>query len=475
VVGEILSNTFTEETLLHGGIHLTQHDLIIVGAGPAGAHLAKEAAELGLDVLLLERLSQNRVGDKVCGEGIALHHLKNAGIPYPTGKELGTAINGIDIYPPSMQNYITVSQRAEGEPCDGWTIDRVHFGQRLLTYAEKAGADIHDQVHVLEPLLENSRVIGVTYKDTRTNIMEKATGRVTVDATGMSATLRRRIRHPLIESQIALHDQAVCYREILELKEPFEPTDRCWIIMDDRYSPGGYIWIFPKGGTIANVGLGTQGGQGYKPKELYYQFLASRPLFKDAKVIHGGGGAAPIRRPLWSYVADGIVFIGDSGCHVNPIHGGGIGSGIEAGHVVAPVIKAAIEANDVSITSLWDFNVQYNRHHYGQKIASLDLMRRLLQEVGNQEFEFVINNRIITTEDLLKANAGERLQLSAADKAGRLIRGLRKFGLMRRIQKVSGAMSEMLGLYRNFPTNIDDFTTWQKKVIQIYQRLGYSP
>ncbi len=452
---------------------MSQHDLIIVGAGPAGAHLAKRASQLGLDVLVLERLPRERVGDKVCGEGIALHHLKNTDIPYPTGKELGNTINGIDIYPPNMKNYVTISQRVEGEPCDGWTIDRIYFGQRLLGYAEKAGAIITDNAHVLEPLFDNNTVIGVKYKETQTKRTKEAHGKVTVDASGMSATLRRKIKNPLIESTIALRDQAVCYREILELQEPFEPADRCWIIMNDRYSPGGYIWIFPRGGKLANVGLGTQGGKGHRPKALYTKFLSTNPIFKDAKLIHGGGGTAPIRRPLWSYVADGIAFIGDSGCHVNPIHGGGIGSAIEAGHVLAPVIKHAIEANDVSTSGLWSFNVEYNRNHYGQKIASLDLMRHLLQEVGNEEFNYVINNRILTTEDLLRANAGIGLQLSAFDKAGRLLRGLRKLGLLRRIQKVSQGMSEMLSLYQNFPEAPDTFEPWKDRVVRVYHDLGY--
>ncbi len=454
---------------------MSQHDLIVVGAGPGGAHLAKEAAQLGLDVLVLERLSRNRVGDKVCGEGIALHHLKNAGIPYPTGKELGNTINSIDIYPPSMKNYITVSQRLEGEPCDGWTIDRIYFGQRLLGYAEKAGAHIQDHANVLDPIFDNGTVIGVKYKDTKTNALHEAHAKVTVDASGMSASLRRKMKDPNIEQKIALRDQAVCYREILELRAPFEPADRCWIIMDDQFSPGGYIWIFPRGGNVVNVGLGTQGGQGHRPKELFKHFLTTNPIFKGAKVIHGGGGAAPIRRPLWSYVANGIVFVGDTGCHVNPIHGGGIGSAIEAGHVAAPVIKQAIEAGDISTAGLWQFNVDYNQKGYGQKIASLDLMRHLLQEVGNEEFEFVINNRILTTEDLLRANAGEGLELSAIDKAGRLLRGLRKLGLLRRIQSVSRAMAKMLALYQTFPESPAQFDPWKLQVIQLYQDLGYQP
>ncbi|MFW9831993.1 MAG: NAD(P)/FAD-dependent oxidoreductase, partial [Candidatus Thorarchaeota archaeon] len=221
---------------------MSQHDLIVVGAGPGGAHLAKRAAELGLDVLVLERLPRDRVGDKVCGEGIALHHLKNVGIPYPTGKELGTAINGIDIYPPNMANFVTISQRIKGEPCDGWTLDRLFFGQRLLSYAKHSGAQIRDHSHVVEPIVKEGAVTGVKYKDKTTNKTKTAKAKVTVDASGMSASIRRRLQNPLIESTISLNDQAVCFREILRLQKPFEPADRCWIIMDDRYSPGGYIW-----------------------------------------------------------------------------------------------------------------------------------------------------------------------------------------------------------------------------------------
>jgi len=454
---------------------VSQHDLIVVGAGTTGAHLARKAAELGLDVLLLERSPRNRVGDKVCGEGIALHHLKNAGIPYPAGKELGTAVNGIDIYPPSMQSFVTVSQRLPGEPCDGWTIDRLLFGQRLLKYAEEAGVHIRDNAHVMEPLLENGHVRGVRYRDAKTKKLHAVKAPVTADASGMSATLRRSIRHPLVENVVELRDQAVCYREILRLQQTPDHPDRCVIIMDERYAPGGYIWIFPKGGTVVNVGVGTQGGQRHHPTALYQQFSASKPMCIGAEALSGGGGAAPIRRPLWSYAADGALFLGDAACHVNPIHGGGIGPGLEAADVAAPVIKAAIEARDTTVTGLWPFNVAYNRSHYGQKIASLDLMRRLLQEVGNEEFEFVMNNRIITTDDLLRANAGQGLQLSAADKAGRFIRGLGKLKLLRRIQKVSQAMTSMLELYRGFPSAPTEFGTWRMKVERIYTSLGYQP
>ena len=45
---------------------MEKHEVIIVGAGPAGLQLAKILAENGKDVLVLERLSEEKIGSKLC-------------------------------------------------------------------------------------------------------------------------------------------------------------------------------------------------------------------------------------------------------------------------------------------------------------------------------------------------------------------------------------------------------------------------
>jgi menaquinone-9 beta-reductase len=45
-----------------------QADVIVVGAGPAGASAAYHLAEAGVDVLLLEKSTFPR--DKICGDGL---------------------------------------------------------------------------------------------------------------------------------------------------------------------------------------------------------------------------------------------------------------------------------------------------------------------------------------------------------------------------------------------------------------------
>ena len=65
-------------------------DVIIVGAGPAGASLAAKLAAAGVDTLLLDRAHFPR--DKVCGDFVgplALAELATIGIP-PAETEGGT-------------------------------------------------------------------------------------------------------------------------------------------------------------------------------------------------------------------------------------------------------------------------------------------------------------------------------------------------------------------------------------------------
>ena len=76
---------------------------------------------------------------------------------------------------------------------------------------------------------------------------------------------------------------------------------------------------------IGPIGLGVFTDYKGKVKDYYHEnafknFIKTRSI----KIISSGGGVVPVRRPLWSCAADGIIFIGDAGCQVNPLHGGGI-------------------------------------------------------------------------------------------------------------------------------------------------------
>ncbi len=344
--------------------------MIVVGAGSAGSVTARRCAEMGLNTLLLDRKNPELVGQKVCGDEVSKTHFEATGISYPKGDEVSSVIAGADVYPPSLKNELEVRGWKD---FDGWTVNRLAFGQRLLDQAKKAGVNFKSNCHVGGPIFRGDTVTGVTYKDTETGEKHNISSKLVVDASGFASVIRKKIDSPLVEVQVDKQDIALCYREILELKMPLAEPQVARVFLGGKYAPKGYAWIFPKGPKQVNAGIGISGGQGKgSPKELFMAFKEEYPILFRSKVLDAGGGAVPVRRPVWSLVANGVAFVGDAAMMVNPIHGGGIGAGMRAGIILGEVAKEAIARRDTSAKGLWQYNTRFLTN-FGRRLASLEI------------------------------------------------------------------------------------------------------
>ena len=303
---------------------MKKFDVIVVGAGTGGSLAAKTVAEAGYNICMIDRKMETQIGDKVCGDAIGKHHFDHVGIAHPSGRELDQKIEGIKVYSPDMETVVNV----KGEGVHGYLVNRLLFGQRLVKEAKDAGAVLIDSKSVIKPIIDNNYVVGVSTKDAKTGKNTDMFASAVVDASGYSAVLRKKIPPELgIEAKINNEDVEICYREIREIKEPIDEPGFCKIYLDLERYPGGYCWIFPKSTTRVNVGLGVAMKKGFpNPKDLYNKLILSMPIFEGSRLLTGGGGLVPTRRPISPMVANGLVIIGDAACQVNPIHGGGIGS-----------------------------------------------------------------------------------------------------------------------------------------------------
>ncbi|MDF1539348.1 MAG: FAD-dependent monooxygenase, partial [Candidatus Thorarchaeota archaeon] len=251
-------------------------DVIVVGAGSAGCVTARRCAELGLRTLLMDRKEPELVGQKVCGDEVSKTHFEATGISYPKDDEISSVIAGADVYPPDLKNELKVRGWKD---FDGWTVNRLIFGQRLLDQATKAGVQFKSNYHVGGPILRGDTVTGVTYKDLETGEKRNISSKLVVDASGFASVIRKKIDSPLVETQIDKQDIALCYREILELKMPLAEPKVARVFLGGKYAPKGYAWIFPKGPKQVNAGIGVTGGQGKgSPKELFMAFKEEYPI-----------------------------------------------------------------------------------------------------------------------------------------------------------------------------------------------------
>lgn len=438
-------------------------DVIVVGAGTAGSVAARFCAERGLETLLVDSKPAGKIGDKVCGDAVSHHHFANAGVAPPSGRELAGTFSAVRVFSPDRRSSYSVHGK-------GYALNRYEFGQRLLREAVEAGATLWDRTRVRGPLLEGRSVVGVVAE--REGSAIKVTSKVVIDASGWRGAVRSKLPEALgVERSFDPRDLSFCFREVVELGDPYPANDAADIYLDEEAAPGGYWWAFPKGsGAVLNVGLGVQMSTGVNPKRKYEERVLAEPYMKRRSVLDARAGVVPTRRPVAKPVVDGCVFVGDAASTANPLHGGGIGPSMYSARLAAEAAADAVEAGDYSSAALWPAAHGYMTT-YGARAAALDAFRIFLQRLTNEDLNFGMSRRLIADEDLQALSDGRSVEVPLSEKAKRAIRGLARPSLLKKLAWVSRVMSEAHSLYMEYPESPERFEAWARRAGELFARV----
>ncbi len=444
---------------------MEKFDVIVVGAGTAGCLAAKTTAEKGLRVCLIDRKRREEIGEKICGDALGEHHLKRLSLEKPQHGELDKRIEGIKIYSPDLTTVFTVRD----EDFVGYLLNRRLFGQWLLNKALAEGAVLLDSTQCLEPVIEKKFVTGVSAKNLKTGENIRLKGKVVLDASGFLAVIRRKLPKEMgIENEVLNEDVEACYREIRQLRQESENVNYCEIYLNQKITPGGYSWIFPKGGAKVNVGLGICMRNKFpNPKNQFYKHILTKPLFEGSLLLDGGSWYDPARRPLNNMVGNGVAILGDAACLVNPIHGGGIGPSMLSGYLAGKTIVEAMESGDVSRKLLWPYNKKY-MEMYGVKQAGLDVFRILLLESEDEDLNYGMRYKLLTEEDVLKASLGEDFHLEVTETVRRVFRGLKRVQFLNKLRLTVNFMRRVKHHYRNYPETPESFGKWRAQTEALF-------
>jgi digeranylgeranylglycerophospholipid reductase len=445
---------------------LEKFDAIVVGAGTAGCLAAKSMAEKGLQVCLVERKKREEVGEKICGDALGEHHLKYLGLEKPRNGELEKRIEGIQIFSPDQNTVFTIAH----EDFIGYLLNRRLFGQWLLKKAVDSGSQLLDSTQFIEPIIEKGYVKGISAKNASGKITQLQS-KVVVDASGFFGVVRHKLPKEMgIQKDVANRDVEACYREIRQLKQEAENTRYCEIYLNQKITPGGYTWIFPKGGAKVNVGLGIcMRGKWPNPKNQFCQHILTRPIFEGSLLLTGGSWFDPTRRPLDNMVGNGVILTGDAACLVNPIHGGGIGPSMLSGFFAGQTIAEALEKGEPSQEALWPYNKKY-METYGKKQASLDIFRMLLITSNDADLNYGMNCKLLTEDDVLKAGMGDDFHLKITETAKRVFRGLRRVRFLNKLRLTVSMMRQLKTHYDSYPETPENFENWRSRTENLMQQ-----
>lgn len=431
-------------------------DIVVAGAGVAGAMIAKRLAASGYSVLLVDRKPERLLGKKVCGDAIGLHHFKNIGMEIHENF-IRNRVRGVKIYSPNTKIVFSIQG-------DGVVLERERFGRFLIKSAVNSGAEVRTSTYATKPLVNGDSVIGVELFDLKRRHVYRVYARIVVDSTGAVATLRRRLPRKFWASEeVSIEDYNIAYREIRVLDSEIEEIDFMSIYLSNTIAPGGYWWIIPRSKYEINIGLGVQMREKYpNPKINFYRYIVTKSIFNRSRILHSGSALVPTRRPIAAPVANGFVAVGDAAMTANPIHGGGIGPAMMSALLASRAIEHALDEGDPSIENLWSYPLNYMRS-YGAKQAALDIFRLFLQKLEDDDLNYGMEKRLITEEDVYIASTDGELRISTIDKAMRVLRGLTRPSLLFKLKLVAEYMYALKMHYYNYPSSPREFPRWYNK------------
>ena len=443
-------------------VHAEKYDVVVIGGGVAGLFFSRLIAEKGFTIALVEMKPLDEIGRKVCGDAIDKKYFAKLNLKEPTGSEVENIVKEVRVYSPSERSYLTVKGV-------GYQLNRKAFGQRLLREAMESGVIVFDKSYLKKVILKKSLVNEVVIYDGNRKNDIALKGRVFVDASGIAGALRTKLPTDWwISEKLNYRETAIAYREIRFLSNDIEDPDVLRIYLSQEKAPGGYWWFFPKGLRKVNVGLGIQGGTGLNPRSIFYKYIASRGFFKGSEIVDSGGGVVPTRRPLRTLVFSNVVAIGDAAFTANPIHGGGIGPSLTSAWAASKAVLNALEVGEISTEKLWLTNRLYIRA-YGAKQGSLDFLRIFLQNLSDEDLNYIIEKKVISEDEFLELSITGDLRMSIVEKMLKALKFIRRTSLLLKLRVLADYMRKAKQHYLAYPENPSDLLRWEHKLLKLYR------
>jgi menaquinone-9 beta-reductase len=339
-----------------------QADIIIIGAGPAGAACALQLRySPHLRVILLDKATFPR--PKVCGDAIGGHSIKTLLKVCP---ELLDDFREFPLKTRTRQTQIFVNRRKpffikwvnEAYCCTRTDFDNFLF-EGVKKWAKNVDVVENFTVHHIERNLPDGRenTEGVTVWDKNAN--KSYTAKIIIGADGAHSVVAKQLTNNRMEH----HHHSAAVRLYFEGVADMQ-TDTTEIYLSKAFMPG-YLWVFPVSDTVTNVGFGMLSEEISKReinlRKALFEFIDQMPVLKakfnaatPISKIEGFGLPMGSRRVTMS--GDGFLLTGDAASLIDPASGDGIGNAIVSGIFAADKAIEALEKNDFSASFLKDYD-----------------------------------------------------------------------------------------------------------------------
>ena len=324
-----------------------QCDVVVVGASLAGPCASLFSSFGGIDTILVEK--KNIIGTPVkCGEFIpTLESMK---------KLLPKAMYVEKIYsliPPetisnrtrSIQLY-SPSNRCFEFKFDGLVLRRDLLEQHIVRKAEENGARLYIS-SVVKTLKVNEKFRKIVVKGPDGEKVVRA--KIVVGADGFPSRIAT---WASMENSYRFSDISLTIQNTMANVDVEESSVEMYT--GNKYAPGAYAWIIPKGEKIANVGLGVRlscfrTSERMPIRSIFEKFLKEHPVaskkLSKAKPLSFSAKMVPAGGMVKELYKNNVILVGDAAGLVLPINGSGIPTAMISGCIAGEVASKCIHSN----------------------------------------------------------------------------------------------------------------------------------
>ena len=343
-----------------------EYDVVIAGGSIAGLICAREIAEKGYRVLVVEE--DYEIGTpEHCGGLVSVTGLQELGV-IPTRKTLEHRVKNAEIFSPNGKSFVINSTRQ-----NVIEINRRELDKQIAHQAQQNGAEIRVKTSFQ----------GIT--DDGVKLSEgKVKCKIIVDARGVSALINKE------RSGILSSAQYEVYADWIK-------KGKVEVYFDQEKYPGFFAWIIPSLDGIGKVGVA---GRGINAASVIDEFLSKKGNYSIIRKIF-----APIwiNGPIEEFVTNNVVTVGDAAGQSKPTTAGGIYScgigGILAGRAISKFLETGNKNYLNEYQKKW-------KKKFGKEFDKQLLARKLLERLDNQSINKLFSlitpkilNEIAESED----------------------------------------------------------------------------
>ena len=367
-------------------------DILIIGAGPAGASAALFLAKQGIASTIVDKHTFPR--DKVCGDALSgkvvevLNKLDKTLVNELSLHEKLLGSWGVTFVAPNGKSLrVPFNTKKEKKAAPGFISKRIHFDDWLVQKVRTtAGITLHEDTEIRNYSRDKERIIATAKNGTTIS------ARLVIAADGAYSSFTKDVAHLKTEPEHNCFGLRAYYKNVAGL----DAENFIELHFLNEILPG-YFWIFPLPNGDANVGVGMRAdkmsNKKINLKKAFESVLESNPAIK-ARFVHAEKvgevklHGLPLGSKKRNLSGDNYILCGDAALLIDPFTGEGIGNAMLSGMYAAKQAASCVQTGNYTAAYLKCYDAELYKRLWPELLLSY----RMQQMVNFPSlFNFVVN------------------------------------------------------------------------------------